>query len=64
MDQDIVIVRDGDYYRVLHGYLHLTSEMGMSGEVLVEVRDEGVVKIVKDRGTFLVNKGNNQYLLQ
>lgn len=63
MDQDIVIVRDGEHFRVLHGHLHLIAEMDMAGEVVVEVRDEGVVKIVKSRGAFLVNKGNTQFPL-
>jgi hypothetical protein len=57
MSPDILIVRDGDEYRVLHGHLHLASELSMSEEVLVDVMGEGPVKICKTRSGHLV--GNN-----
>jgi len=56
MIPDILIVRDGEGYRVLHGHLHLASELSKSGEVVVDARDEGKVKVVKTRNGFLVGQ--------
>ena len=56
MNPDILIVRDGDGYRVLHGHLHLASALSNSSEVVVDARDEGKVKVVKTRTGFLVGQ--------
>lgn len=56
MSPDILIVRDGDGYRVLHGHLHLASELSMFNEVVVDARGEGKVHVVKTRSGFLVGK--------
>jgi bifunctional DNA-binding transcriptional regulator/antitoxin component of YhaV-PrlF toxin-antitoxin module len=47
MNPDIVIVREGDGYRLLHGHLRLATELGRTGEVDVEVRGEGRITIVR-----------------
>jgi hypothetical protein len=49
MAPEIVIVRDENAYRLLHGHLHLVSELAQHGEVLVEVKNEGQVKVVMTR---------------
>lgn len=49
MNPDIVIVREGDGYRLLHGHLRLATELGRTGEVDVDVRGEGKIKIVRVR---------------
>ena len=54
MTPDILIVRDGEGYRVLHGHLHLASELSMCSEVVVDARDEGKVKVVKTHNGFVV----------
>lgn len=47
MSPDILIIRDGDGYRLLHGYLHLASTLAMTNEVFVEIENEGKVRVVK-----------------
>ncbi|WP_194722536.1 hypothetical protein [Noviherbaspirillum malthae] len=47
MNPDIVIVREGDGYRLLHGHLRLATELGRTGEVDVDVRGEGRIRIVR-----------------
>ncbi|RJF97245.1 hypothetical protein [Noviherbaspirillum saxi] len=56
MSPDIVIVREGDGYRLLHGHLRLANELGQSGAVDVEVRGEGRVSIVRHRSEYEVHR--------
>lgn len=56
MSPDILIIRDGDGYRVLHGHLHLASALSMSNEVSVDAKGEGQVKVVKTRNGYLAGK--------
>jgi hypothetical protein len=60
MEQDILIVRDGDHYRLLHGQLHLASELSRRGEIRVDVREEGEVRIIKADGGLLVETGSQR----
>lgn len=60
MNPDILIVRDGDGYRVLHGHLHLASALSHSSEVVVDARDEGKVKVVKTRTGFLAGQDDQR----
>jgi hypothetical protein len=55
MSPDILIVKDGNGYRLLHGYLHLENSLNMAKEILVEVKGEGQVRIVKKSGRIYVN---------
>lgn len=58
MSPDILIIRDGNGYRVLHGHLHLASELSQRREVFVDARDEGRVKVVRTSGGyFAATKG-------
>lgn len=54
MNSDIVIVREGEGYRLLHGHLRLATELGRAGEVDVDVRGEGKVKIIRVHGELQV----------
>jgi hypothetical protein len=56
MSPDIVIVRDGEGYRVLHGHLRLATVLSLRNEVFVDVKDEGKVRIVKTRNGYFVGK--------
>jgi len=47
MNPDIVIVREGDGYRLLHGHLRLATELGRTGEVDVDVQGGGRIRIVR-----------------
>lgn len=53
MESDIWIVREECAYRLLHGHLHLAIAVADSGEALVEVRNEGPVKVVRVCGGYL-----------
>jgi flagellar hook-associated protein FlgK len=63
MGTDILIVRDGDRYRLLHGQLHLASELSKRDEIRVDVREDGEVRIIKADGELLVEKGNRRFPL-
>jgi hypothetical protein len=65
MSPDILIVRDGDGYRLLHGHLHLASTLSMFNEVSLDVKGEGKVKIIKTRnGYFVGDSGQRLPILQ
>lgn len=54
VNPDIVIVRDGDAYRLLHGHLRLANVLRAVDEIEVEVQGEGPVKIRKTRSGYVV----------
>lgn len=56
MSPDILLVRDGDGYRVLHGHLRLASVLSMRNEVLVDVKGEGKVRIVRTGNGYFAGK--------
>lgn len=56
MSPDIVIIRDGERYRLLHGHLRLANVLRLSNEASVEVRGEGSVQIVRARDQYIVRK--------
>lgn len=47
MTPEILLVRQRDGYRVLHGHLHLASVLSTLGEAMVEASGEGKVKVSK-----------------
>jgi hypothetical protein len=47
MSPNILIVREGNSYRLLHGLLHLTRRLSVDKELLLEVKDEGTLKLVR-----------------
>jgi hypothetical protein len=57
MSPDILIVREGDRYRLLHGHLRLANVLRTMNEIAVEVAGEGKVKVMKTRHGYLVRKG-------
>jgi hypothetical protein len=56
MAPDIVIVRDSDGYRLLHGYLRLANLLNASNEAMVEIKGEGMVRITRTRHGYIVGK--------
>jgi hypothetical protein len=60
MDQDIVIVREGEAYRLLHGHLRLANVLRANGEAWIEVSEGHRVRIVQARGGYLVASGAQQ----
>jgi hypothetical protein len=61
MSAEILIIRDNDCYRVLHGHLHLVSVLSMTDKAIVDVVDEGKLTVVKTRKGYLVG-GDHQLL--
>lgn len=64
MNPDILIIRDGDAYRLLHGHLHLASELTMSNEVFVDIKNEGKVRIVKTESGLRVEQDQRRLPLE
>lgn len=60
MNPDIVVVKEGDGYRLLHGHLRLATELGRTGEVDVEVRGEGKITIVRVQDELQVRQEGQQ----
>lgn len=56
MSPDIVIVRDGDGYRLLHGHLRLASVLRTCDEIAVDVRGEGKVNVIRTSSGYAVGK--------
>ena len=54
MSHDIVIVREGEAYRLLHGHLRLASELGQHGKIDIDVPGEGKISIVRLRNDYAV----------
>jgi hypothetical protein len=61
---DIVIIRDGDAYRLLHGHLRLANVLRTSEEIDIDVRGEGRVRIMKTVGGYLVGKDGQRLPLR
>ena len=61
---DIVIIREGDAYRLLHGHLRLANVLRTSEEIDIEVRGEGRVRIMKTTGGYLVGKDGQRLPLR
>jgi hypothetical protein len=60
MSPEILVVRNGDGYRVLHGHLHLASVLNASNEFIVDASGEGKVKVVKTPGGILIGEENQR----
>lgn len=61
---DILIVRDGDTYRLLHGHLRLANVMRLASVIEIDVRGEGWVRIMKTRDGYVVGKDGERLPLR
>lgn len=59
-DREILIVRDGDRYRLLHGQLRLVGRLSVTDEVPVDIRDEGMATILRGREGLVVQRGRQR----
>jgi hypothetical protein len=57
---DILIVRDGEAYRLLHGHLRLANVLRQVNAIEIDVRDEGRVRILKTRNGYVVEKDSKR----
>jgi hypothetical protein len=64
MNPDILIVREGESYRLLHGHLRLANVLRGSGEACVDVAGEGKVKVMKSRDGYLIGRGDQRLPLK
>jgi hypothetical protein len=53
LSADIVVVRDGNVYRLLFGYLRLANELDESRIISLEVKGEGTIRIVKTSSGYM-----------
>ena len=63
MNPEILVVRQSNGYRVLHGHLHLASIMTATNEAIVEASGEGKVKVVKTPDGMLIGVENRRFPL-
>lgn len=61
---DIVIVRDGDGYRLLHGQLRLANVLREAGNALVHVPGEGDLRVLRERSGYIVCAGDRRVPLR
>lgn len=57
MNRDIVIVREGGAYRLLHGHLRLANLLKAEGEAWVALSGDERVKIMRSPDGYLVASG-------
>jgi hypothetical protein len=57
METEIVISREEDGYRVMHGHLHLTALMCENAEIILYVQGTGDVKIIRTAKGYAVDDG-------
>jgi hypothetical protein len=61
MNSDILLVRDGNGFRVLHGYLHLAAVLSIDTEVAADIKgEEGRATIRRTPNGLEVDKGCEQ----
>lgn len=61
---DILLVRNDDGYRILHGHLRLATILSTSSEAIADASGEGKVKILKTPdGTLIQNEHGRLPLL-
>ena len=58
MSPEILLVRNSDGYRILHGHLHLANLLNMSNEAIVDASGEGKVKVIKTPRGILIGEAN------
>ena len=60
MSPEILLVRHGNGYRVLHGYLHLANEMSRSSQTVAVASGEGEVNVTKTPSGILIGDEQNR----
>jgi len=63
MENEILIVRQDEGYRVLHGHLQLAAFLSQVEELFVDVMGEGQAKVFRSGKQFLVLHDNVHFPL-
>lgn len=64
MNPDILIVRESNGFRLLHGQLHLANVLSRFTEVTVNVIGEGEAQVLKVANRFYVEKDGQRQTLR
>jgi len=64
MRPDILIVREQNGYRLLHGQLRLAGLLLAGNEATIEVKGEGTVKIVRTADGYMVRRKKQRWPLR
>ncbi len=62
MQPEILLVRHGEGYRILHGHLHLMNALTESGEAMADASGEGKVKLFKTPAGVVIGDETKQRL--
>ena len=54
MTPEIVLIRDGDQFLLLHGHLRLANVPVNYGSVHLDVRGEGIVRVTRNKSAYFV----------
>ena len=54
MTPEIVLIRDGDQFLLLHGHLGLANVLVNYGSVHLDVRGEGIVRVTRNKSAYFV----------
>ena len=60
MNPEILLVRNDNGYRILHGHLHLATVMSTSNETIVDASGEGKVRVIKTPEGTLIENGQRR----
>lgn len=63
MDNEILIVRQDEGYRVLHGHLQLTALLSEAEEIFVSVMGEEPAKVTRAGKQFIVINNDRHFPL-
>jgi hypothetical protein len=58
MAPDILLVREGGGYRILHGHLRLANALNTCDEILVETKGQGKIKVIKTASGLIAGQNN------
>jgi hypothetical protein len=64
MSPNIVIIRDGNGYRLMHGHLRLANMLHATNEILLDIKGEGQIRVMKTRDGYQIGKDGQRLTLK